>query len=379
MRITRCLCLVAAAWAALLTAAPAAAQSDILLRLRSGSPIGDRVRVDSAGGLVALGTLGIGIVPATGNYSNGVRMMWYPFRGVFRAGSPGPSGSTTWDDANLGFYSWAGGVNTRASQYATFAFGDGSEATASYAFSVGANSEVSGSNGVGMGYQAFCAGTSCVALGYVPHANGIGSVALGFRSTADANYSVAIGHRASTNGHTGAFVLSDASSNDSTEASANNQFMSRFAGGYRLFTNASETVGVSLAAGGASWSVISDRNRKEAFLGVDGEDVLARIRSLPVTTWRYIDEEDRGVRHIGPMAQDWHRAFGFSADATTINMSDLDGVNLAAIQALERRTAAQREEIQALRAENASLREQNARTEARLRRLEALLPVAGAP
>ena len=47
-------------------AVPAAAQSDILLRLRSGSPLGDRFRVDSASGVVAIGDLGIGIIPASG-------------------------------------------------------------------------------------------------------------------------------------------------------------------------------------------------------------------------------------------------------------------------------------------------------------------------
>jgi hypothetical protein len=118
---------------------------------------------------------------------------------------------------------------------------------------------------------------------------------------------------------------------------------------------------MSMNAGGSSWLVISDRNRKEDFLGVNGEELLARLRTVPVTTWRYRDEADRTVRHIGPMAQDWQRAFGFSADATTIDMSDLDGVNLAAVQALERRTAA-------LQAENAALRERLARVEAQAAR-----------
>jgi hypothetical protein len=167
---------------------------------------------------------------------------------------------------------------------------------------------------------------------------------------------VAIGHRASTNGRSGALVLSDQSATDSLEASANNQFSSRYAGGYRLYTNATRTTGVSLNAGGSSWNVISDRNRKEGFLAVDGEDMLARIRTLPVSTWRYVGEEDRSVRHIGPMAQDWQRAFGFSSDPTTINMSDLDGVNLAGVQALDARTAAQDARIATLERENAELR-----------------------
>ena len=114
-------------------------------------------------------------------------------------------------------------------------------------------------------------------------------------------------------------------------------------------------------AGGSSWIVISDRSRKENFLAMDGEDLLARLRALPVTTWQYRDEEDRTVRHIGPMAQDWHRAFGFSSDDKTINMSDFDGVNLAAVQALEARTAA-------LQAENAALRKRLERIEAQLAR-----------
>lgn len=90
-----------------LFAAPAAAQSDILLQLRSGNPPGDRFRVDSAGSVVALGTLGIGIMPASGP---GYRMMWMPYFAAFRAGSTDDGGAGTfWDFANVGFFSWAGG------------------------------------------------------------------------------------------------------------------------------------------------------------------------------------------------------------------------------------------------------------------------------
>jgi hypothetical protein len=126
--------------------------------------------------------------------------------------------------------------------------------------------------------------------------------------------------------------------------------------------------------------VISDRNRKGDFLAVDGEDILHRVSTLPVSTWRYRDEADRSTLHIGPMAQDWHAAFGFTRDNTTINMSDFDGVNLASIQALARRTETQTAAIRALQAgnaalqaDNASLREQNAQLEARLRRVEEAL------
>ncbi|MDB4952040.1 MAG: Hep Hag [Gemmatimonadetes bacterium] len=315
----------------------AAAQSDILLRLRSGSPLGDRFRVDSASGFVAKGVLGIGIIPFTGA---GERLMWHPYKAAFRAGSIGSAG-TQWDDANVGFYSWAGGYNTIALGLSSFA----------------------------MGYQSTALGSYSNALGYTANADGTGAVAIGYRTTADADYSVAIGQRASTNGHAGAIVLSDGSTTDSTQASANNQFTVRSAGGVRLFTNATMTVGVQVAAGGSSWAVISDRNRKGGFLGVDGEDVLLRLRQVPVSTWRYNDEVDRSTLHIGPMAQDWHHAFGFTTDDHTINMSDFDGVNLAAIKALDARTA----ELQARTAEVALLRTELDATRRRLDELEAVV------
>jgi hypothetical protein len=319
-------------------AAPAHAQSDILLRLRSGSPLGDRFRVDSASGFVAKGVLGVGIIPYTGPSE---RVMWYPYKASFRAG--GVDG-TQWDDANNGFYSVAFDNNTTALGYYSFAAGGGSRALGNYSF----------------------------AGGQLTNADGSGAIALGTRSTADADYSVAIGQRASTNGHAGAIVFADGSTTDSLEASANNQFSVRAAGGYRLYSNATETTGMSMNAGGSSWNVVSDRNRKEQFVDVDLQNVLEKVRGLPLTTWRYKGEEDRSVRHIGPMAQDWHAAFGFNGDDQTINMSDFDGVNLAAIKALEARTA----ELQAKAAEVETLRSQLAiqqqRLDAQQQRLEAL-------
>jgi hypothetical protein len=304
--------------------AVAGAQSDILLRLRSGSPLGDRFRVDSASGFVAKGVLGVGIIPFTGA---GERMMWHPNKAAFRAGSIGSAG-TQWDESNTGYYSWAGGYNTIGLGLASFA----------------------------MGYQSTALGSYSTALGYTANADGTGAVAIGYRTTADADYSVAIGQRASTNGHAGAIVLSDGSTTDSTQASANNQFSVRAAGGIRFFSNATMTTGVQVAAGGSSWAVISDRNRKYDFTKIEGEDLLSSLRSVPVTRWRYIDEQDKTTQHIGPMAQDWNAAFHFTTDDKTINMSDLDGVNLAAVKALEARTAQQADQIKTLQAQLDDLR-----------------------
>ncbi|HEX2203346.1 MAG TPA: hypothetical protein VHG91_08610, partial [Longimicrobium sp.] len=236
--------------AALSAAEPLTAQSDILLRLRSGSPPGDRFRVDSAGGVVAIGELGIGIIPASGA---GYRMMWYPYKAAFRAGGTDDGGAGNyWDDANVGFYSWAGGNLTKAGAFATFAFGDQTEVTGVDGAAFGASNTVSGTAGFSTGASNRCTGFGCVAMGFTNTAGGQGAVAIGYRVTADADYAVALGHRASVNGHDGAFVAADQSTTDSLEASANNQFSTRYAGGYRLYTNATTTTGVSLNAGGSS-------------------------------------------------------------------------------------------------------------------------------
>jgi hypothetical protein len=101
--------------------------------------------------------------------------------------------------------------------------------------------------------------------------------------------------------------------------------------------------GVTLDPSGSAWNVVSDCNRKENFRALDGEDLLARLRNVPATSWNYIAEGPE-VRHIGPMAQDWHTAFGLNADSLSINSGDFDGIDLAAIQALERRTSELRDE-----------------------------------
>ena len=342
----------------------AAAQSDILLRLRSGSPPGDRFRVDSAGGVVSVGELGIGIIPASGA---GYRMMWYPFKAAFRAGGTDDGGAGNyWDDANIGFYSWAGGNLTKAGAFATFAFGDQVTVTGVDGAAFGGSNTVSGTAGFSTGASNLCSGFGCVAMGFTNTASGQGSVAIGYRVTADADYSVSLGHRASANGRTGTFNIADASTTDSLEAAANNTFNARYAGGYNLWTNATTTVGVGLTAGDNSWNILSDRNAKESFRTVDNEDILKRIRGIPVMTFRYKDDDNRTRRHIGPMAQDFHEAFKLNDVDTRINMSDLDGVNLAGVRALEDRTRRMQDEIDAKSAKIKSLEE-------RLARLEALL------
>jgi hypothetical protein len=354
---TRTLALAALALVAGTSAA--SAQSDILLRLRSGSPPGDRFRVDSAGGFVAVTSLGIGIIPASGA---GYRFMYYPFKAAVRWGH---ANGTEWDDANVGFYSFAAGDGSQASAFATFAYGDQTKVTGVDAagFTAGASNNVCGFGSVAIGFTNTTG--SINASGDCTAGNGQGAVAIGYRVTADADYAVALGHRASADGHDGVFVAGDESTTDSIEAVANNEFAARYAGGYRFRTNATLTTGCNLPAGSGVFSCSSSRMLKEHFEGVDGEDLLARFRQVPVNSWSYIGEQG-GVRHLGPFAEDFRAAFGLGMDDKSIGLLDIDGVNFAAVKALEARTAELQRQLQQ--------RDQRiGELEARLARIEAAL------
>lgn len=80
---------------------------------------------------------------------------------------------------------------------------------------------------------------------------------------------------------------------------------------------------------------------------VNGFEVLTKLTALPVSTWRY-RWEPAGVRHLGPMAQDWHAAFELGQGETTIPLVDAHGVLLVAIQALHRQLDELRAEVDQL-------------------------------
>jgi hypothetical protein len=80
----------------------------------------------------------------------------------------------------------------------------------------------------------------------------------------------------------------------------------------------------------------SDRHAKENFKPVDPRAVLDKVAALPLSEWNYQADEVRS-RHIGPMAQDFHAAFGVGFDDKHIATVDADGVALAAIQGLNRK------------------------------------------
>lgn len=321
---------------AMLSLTTAMAQApDTLMAVRDSSN-NTRMSLHKNGSFLVGGTydnLGFtGGIPAEGS---GTRMMWYPEKASFRAGY---INGTQWDDANVGYFSFAAGENARAS----------------------------GDYGVSLGARNVAAGVSTFAVGE--------------QNTASGAASVAMGYHAHTNARQGSFVFADRSTLDTLRAGVNHSANWRTSGGFRIFTSSDLSTGLTIQSGsvvsnwGQSnaviststgaylsntgvWTNTSDVNRKHLFENISGEDILMKIRGLSITRWSYRTDDDR-IRHIGPMAQDFYAAFKLGNDDKAIGTVDADGVALAGIKALEERTSKLAAELQALKAENAALREQ---------------------
>jgi hypothetical protein len=155
------------------------------------------VHVSGVDGFLVTGTLNSGVIPASGS---GVRMMFYPRKAAFRAGSPGP---TDWEDANIGIASAAFGSG-RASGQASFATGvsiaSGSHSAAfgygiasdEYAFAAGDNAVASGKTAISLGTSTLASGRNAVALGDYSQATGDAATAVS-NGRASGEYSVALG------------------------------------------------------------------------------------------------------------------------------------------------------------------------------------------
>ncbi len=128
-----------------------------------------------------------------------------------------------------------------------------------------------------------------------------------------------------------------------------NFFISRLGSGGSEFT-LTDTGNLTITG---NLTQMSDRNAKRDIEPVDVEQVLNSVKSIPIATWSYKKDEP-GVRHMGPMAQDFHAAFGLGPNERYIATLDTSGVALAAIQALSRQIEELKAKIAVLEAERAS-------------------------
>ena len=150
--------------------------------------------------------------------------------------------------------------------------------------------------------------------------------------------------------------------------------MVRARGGTIIYSNGAQTLGVSLPANGGAWAAVSDRNRKQDLRYEDGEAALVKIAGMPIQSWSY-KSTDGSVRHLGPMAQDFREAFGLGSDSVTITTTDIDGVNMLAVQALEARTRALDVKNAELKAKATALETSLRAKDAELARIQSVLDV----
>ncbi len=104
----------------------------------------------------------------------GVKLIWHPRKGAFRAGE---EDDNAWNDAAIGNYSFAGNRGKASGSYST-AFGDG-WAYGNYTFSAGINTKASGDYSFAMGSYAEALGEASVALGSGLKAKAFGGIVLG--------------------------------------------------------------------------------------------------------------------------------------------------------------------------------------------------------
>ncbi len=212
---------------------------------------------------------------------------------------------------------------------------------------LGGKQNFSSSTGVGALAAAVGGGAQCRAVQTGSCVPG------GDRNQARRIYSFAAGRRADAT-HNGAWVWAD-SQDVAKPSSRVNEFNVYASGGARFFTSAAAMTGVLLAPGAGSWSHVSDRRAKENFSEVRAGAILEALCRTPLWTWNYREQDD-STRHMGPMSQDFHQAFGLGSGAKTIDTIDADGVALAAIRGLYQRFEVQEGTLRELARAQAVLR-----------------------
>jgi Chaperone of endosialidase len=231
-----------------------------------------------------------------------------------------------------------GGIsNTVVGAYGVVGGGSGNNANGEYSAAIaGIGNTVNGqAAGVLAGWSNTAAGDFTTIGGGKGNATtaDYSTIPGGYGNSANGKGAFAAGQGAHANNQ-GSFVWSDEHKTPVVKSTAADQFVARASGGVIFYSSIDESTGVTLPPGSGSWSSLSDRSVKTGIARLDDAAVLRRVAALPVTEWSY-RAEGLGIRHLGPMAQDFHALFGVGEDARHIATIDEAGVALAAIKGLK--------------------------------------------
>jgi hypothetical protein len=282
--------------------------------------------------------------------------------GGFRNQGFGPFSSVGggFRNESRGYASTIGGGSRNFSDSSYSTVGGGINNTA-----IGTGSVASGGNHntVSGEYATVCGGAANVASGdYSIVLGGVNNAVRGWGS-------VALGLNAKAN-HGSSVVFKASAASDSVASGVNDQMVLMASNNFYITndpgvapSSASRLINTSTGAyltTGGVWTNSSDRNLKENFAPVDGEWILERVSELPITMWNYRSEA-RGVKHIGPTAQDFHSLFGLGCDDRSISTVDPAGIALVAIKQLVQENSELKSELEELKAVVASLVENRER------------------
>lgn len=290
--------------------------------------------------------------------------------------------------------SFATGYETLAEEENSFATGYQTVASGNASFSAGYNTNSSGWRSFATGHSTIASGNNSFAAGRETIASGNTSIAWGksymgigeppssgwrfTEASGSEQLSLAFGGNVVAQ-HNGSFVLGDVPSEYLTgdywhTASFNeNQITMRFKGipegeffpytAYTFYTNdgmmeigepgaeywvGTTPTGVYMLHEQSGWASFSDRSMKTNIQELNDIDVLDALKNIPVTEWSY-KGTNPDTRYIGPMAQDFYKAFKLGGkDSLGINTVNISGVNMAGIKALINRTDLLEEKLDTL-------------------------------
>ena len=161
-------------------------------------------KVDTAGntllklnfdaGFSLRGSLGTGTAPDSGA---GTRLMWFPAKGAFRAGTVVGS---KWDYMSTGNYSVGLGYSTLASNTCAVALGCNTTASSAYSTAMGLSTIASGSYSTAIGISSTASGEYSTVIGSFSTSSGWYSTAMGHSAIASGNVSTAMGDGTTASG-----------------------------------------------------------------------------------------------------------------------------------------------------------------------------------
>ncbi|MBK9193309.1 MAG: hypothetical protein IPM77_18465 [Crocinitomicaceae bacterium] len=230
---------------------------------------------------------------------------------------------------NHGDSSWIAGIGYSAD--ASFTMGRNCVSSL-YSVAIGDSARTDYIRNVAIGKNVY-AGIQSSSVGIGTNVISVGATAwaAGLNVTANGHFSTVLGTNASSNGFRGCFLYGDSSTASIVSNTAQYQFMVRASGGTVFYTASDLSMGVELLPGAGSWSMISDRNKKENINLLSVSKFSDQFKYLDLFTWTYKEQD---LVHIGPMAQDFNSLFGVGELPNYINMIDIDGITFWGIKSL---------------------------------------------